>query len=240
MNNKTKKPTIRNSKTVSLVKNDWLKDKTSLVALQRNFFVIVSIVSIFGLIIAMITIKSLVEKNAIEPYVISVNTKDNMPVHIKSQSTAEYKDANPQVLEYFITNYIRAREGYSFYTYKYDYKRIVKPMSSPAVYQLFKDTTIDDEKNNPVTMFGEIGRVEVVFKQITHDKQNNIMTVRFAKKIFKSETLDSILNFQVKIHYNINAENIKASDTEINPLGITIDLYSIIEEKTIIEDETVL
>ena len=34
--------------------------------------------------------------------------------------------------------------------------------------------------------------------------------------------------------------NLKASDIEVNPLGLTVDTYEVTEEKTIIEDETFL
>lgn len=235
-----KKITQPNAKSYVQVKNGWMKDKNSFIALQRNFFMILSIVSLFGIATSMIVIKSMVEKNAIEPYVISVNTADKMPIAISSQSVKQYAGANQSVVEFFLIKYTKSREGYNFGTYKYDYDIVTRIMSTPDIYRQFRRNTFADEKTNPVKVFQDRGRVEVVIKQITHGVQSQIAIIRIAKKIYQNERLDSILNFQIKMHYNINTEGLKASDVEINPLGLVVDTYEVTEEKTLIEDETFL
>lgn len=233
--NKVTPPT---AKSFIQIKSGWAKDKNAFIAAQRNFFILLSIASIFGVVVAMIVIKSMVEKNAIEPYVISINTADKMPVAISSKSVKEYASANAAVIEFFLIKYIKSREGYNFGTYKYDYGTFVKSLSNFSIYKQFRSDVINNEKNDPSKLFGEYGRVDVVIKQISNDPKTNIATIRIAKKIYISDSLRSILNYQVKIHYIIDTTNLKASDIEINPLGIVIDTYQMIEEKTIIEDET--
>ena len=233
-----KKVTPPTQKTYIQIKKGWAKDRNAFIAMQRNFFIVLSIAAMFGVVTAMIVIKSMVEKNAIEPYVISVNTADKMPVSISSQSIKEYATANSAVIEFFLVQYIKAREGYSFGSYKYDYNIVAKAMSSYGVYKQFRTDVLNDDKNNPSKLFGEGGRVEVIIKQISHDNKSSIATIRIAKKIYISEVVRSILNFQIKVHYTIDASNLKASDIEINPLGLIVDTYDVTEEKTIIEDET--
>lgn len=221
------------------LKHGWVKDQNKFIVLQRNFFVLLSIASIFGVMIAMIVIKSMVEKNAIEPYVISVNTADKMPISVSSQSVKNYTEANQAVIEFFLVKYVRSREGYNFGTYTYDYDIVTRMMSSDMVYRRFKKENFSNDDTNPIKVFKNFGRVEVVIKQITHGVKSRIAIIRIAKKVYKHERLDSVLNFQIKLHYDIKTENLKASDIEINPLGITIDTYEVTEEKTLIEDETV-
>lgn len=220
------------------IKSGWDKDRNSFIAIQRNFFILLSLISLLGLIVAMVVIKSMVEKNAIEPYVISVNTADKMPIAINSQSVKDYARANPAVTEFFLIKYIKSREGYDFGTYNYDYNTVAKTMSTYDIYQQFRKTVINDEKNNPAKLFGKDGRIEVVIKQITHMEKSQIATVRISKKVYVGQNVRTVMNYQIKVHYTMETANLKVSDIEINPLGIIIDTYDVTEEKTIVEDET--
>ena len=220
------------------LKSGWDKDRNAFIAMQRNFFILLSLVSMAGVIVAMVVIKSMVEKNAIEPYVISVNTADKMPIAINSQSVKDYAKANPAVIEFFLIKYIKSREGYEFGTYNYDYNTVTKTMSTYDIFQQFRRTVLNDDKNNPSKLFGNSGRVEVIIKQITHTEKNAIATVRIAKKVHVADTVRAVLNYQIKLHYTMETANLKVSDIEINPLGIIIDTYDVTEEKTIVEDET--
>lgn len=234
---KHKEPSKPTNKNYAQIKHGWSKDKNAFIAMQRNFFVVLSIAAIFGVVIAMIVIKSMVEKNAIEPYVISVNTADKMPVSVSSKSVKEYANAHSAVIEFFLTKYIKSREGYHFGTYKYDYNMITRSMSNYSIYRQFKKS-LSAEENNPLKIFGNTGWVDIVIKQITHNPKTNIATIRIAKKVFLGDSLRSILNFQIKLHYTLDTANLKASDIEVNPLGMSVDTYVSTEEKTIIEDET--
>lgn len=220
------------------LKSSWDKDRNAFIAMQRNFFVLLALISMGGVIVSMIVIKSMVEKNAIEPYVISVNTADKMPVAVNSQSVRNYATANPVVIEFFLIKYIKSREGYEFATYNYDYNTVAKNMSTYGVYQQFRKAVLNDDKNNPVKIFGKDGRVEVVIKQVTHMEKSQIATVRIAKKVWIGDNVRTVLNYSIKLHYTMETANLKVSDIEINPLGIIVDTYEVTEEKTIVEDET--
>ncbi len=110
-------------------------------------------------------------------------------------------------------------------------------MSNYSIYRQFKKS-LSAEENNPLKIFGNTGWVDIVIKQITHNPKTNIATIRIAKKVFLGDSLRSILNFQIKLHYTLDTANLKASDIEVNPLGMSVDTYVSTEEKTIIEDET--
>lgn len=230
--NKKKGLSSPNAKVHNQVKNDWNKDRNSFVTIQRNFFVILSIISMIGVVFAMIVIKSMVEKNAIEPYVISVNNADKMPIAIPSQSVKEYASTNAPVIEYFIAKYIKAREGYDFTTFKYETTTTVRIMSTSEVYQTFRKFVISNEKNNPEALFGPDSRVDVVIKNIAHNPKENIANVRIAKKVTSSfGEAKSVSHFQIKLHYKLNTNEMTAGEVQINPLGFNVDSYTLTEEK---------
>ena len=239
--NKKKGLSLPNAKVHNQVKNDWHKDHNAFVAMQRNFFVMLSIVSMLGVIFAMIVIKSMVEKNAIEPYVISVNNADKMPIAIPSQSVKEYASANVPVIEYFIVKYIKSREGYDFATFKSETITTTRVMSTSEVYQTFRKFVINNEKNNPEVLFGQDSRVEVVIKNIAHNPKESIANIRLAKKVNSSFGEEkAISHFQVKLHYKLETNEMTAGEMQINPLGFQVDSYTLTEEKLFEEDEEVI
>ncbi len=239
--NKKKGLSAPNAKVHKQIKSDWNKDHNAFVAMQRNFFVLLSIGSMVGVVFAMIVIKSMVEKNAIEPYVISVNNADKMPVAISSQSVKEYTSANDPVIEYFMVKYLKAREGYDFATFKYETTSTTRIMSTPEVYQSFRRAVVLNEKNNPEILFGQDSRVDVVIKNIAHNPKESIANIRFAKKVNSTfGEAKSIAHFQVKIHYVLDTNELTAGEVQINPLGFKVDSYTLTEEKTFEIDEEVV
>ncbi len=239
--NKNKGLTPPSPKAYSQVKNNWNHDRNAFITMQRNFFVMLSVVSMVGIVVAMIVIKSMVEKNAIEPYVISVNNTDKMPVAIPSQSIKEYASANIPVIEYFLVKYIKTREGYDPNTFKYDNTTTTRVMSSPEIYQAFRRAVINDEKNNPEKLFGSDGKVEVIIKNLAHNPKEAIVNIRITKKInSSSDETKSTMHFQIKLHYILNTNDMTGGELQINPLGIKVDTYQLTEEKAFIDDEEIL
>ena len=239
--NKKKGLSIPNANLHNQVKSDWNKDRNAFVSMQRNFFVMLSIVSMIGVVFAMIVIKSMVEKNAIEPYVISVNNADKMPVAIQSQSIKEYVSENIPVIEYFIVKYIKAREGYDFATFKYEATTTARIMSTSEVYQTFRKYVFGNEENNPEVLFGRDSRIDVVIKNIAHNPNENIASIRIAKKLTSSfGESKSVSHFQVKLHYKIETKEMNAGEMQVNPLGLKIDSYTITEEKLFEEAEEMI
>lgn len=236
--NKKKGLSTPNAKVHNQVKSDWNKDRNAFVSMQRNFFVMLSIVSMVGVTFAMIVIKSMVEKNAIEPYVISVNNADKMPVAIPSQSVKEYATANAPVIEYFIVKYIKSREGYDFATFKYETTTTTRIMSTSEVYQTFRKYVVNNEKNNPEALFGQDSRVDVVIKNIAHNPKESIASIRIAKKVNSAfGEGKSISHFQVKLHYKLETSEMTAGEMQINPLGFKVDSYTLTEEKLFEEQD---
>ena len=238
--NKKKGINPPNAKSYSNIRNDWSKDRNAFVVMQRNFFIALSLIAMAGIIVAMVVIKSMVEKNAIEPYVISVNTLDKMPVAVPAQSVKEYANANIPVIEYFIVKYIKARESFDPNTFRYDNSTITRIMSTSDIYQAFRKI-VNNPDNNPRELFGPDGRVEVAVKNLTHNSKEAVITVRIAKKIGTANTdaITSTMHYQIKLHYVLETKDMTIAELQVNPLGIKIDTYQINEEKVFEEEQVV-
>ncbi len=79
----------------------WYKDKAFGIIIQRNILFIISIILFASVILSLMVIKSIVEKQAIEPYVIKVSDQDQIPISVNMNSVISYANVNQGVVEYF-------------------------------------------------------------------------------------------------------------------------------------------
>ena len=215
----------------------WYSDKHGMITTQRNLLFATCIIMFIAVIVALATIKFMIEKNAIEPYVIRVSKTDVIPTSVPMDSVKTYADANQSVIEYFITQYVKARESYSAELYNYNYNTVVNSMSTRKVYGQFYNAVVRDQQNSPIIRLNTRGEMDVIIKQVTSEIKNHITTFRIAKRVFIDGTITSVTHYQIKIHYIFDTLNLTYKDITINPLGIKVDAYDMVEEKTIVNDE---
>lgn len=213
----------------------WYKDKSFALTVQRNVLLIISILLFISIIISLITIKTIVEKRSVEPYVIKVSKQEQIPVSVSIESVRNFTSAQAGVLEYFLVNYIVARESYNFATYVHDYFTLVKRMSTGAVFQSF-ETSVNDPLNGVLKTLGKISTMDVTIKQIALESKNNIIVVRISKRIIRNGDVKSVTHYKIKMHYMLDVSNLSYKDIVLNPLGLKIDFYEVIEEKAIASD----
>ena len=206
----------------------WYEDKAFGITVQRNVLFIICILLFVAVIISLTAIKSIVEKQSIEPYVIKVSDQDQIPISVNMNSVINYANINQGVVEYFLIQYINLREGYNFSTYKYDYNNVVKRMSSDQVYNEFWNNVNSQE--GLINTIGRNGSVDVTIKQLIPDTKNNIVIMRIAKRLTVNGSVKSISNFQIKMHYIFNTTGLSYRDIVLNPLGIKVDFYETTEE----------
>lgn len=203
----------------------------------RNILLALCAFLFVGLLIALMTIKVIIEKNAVEPYVISISKTDAMPVAVNSSSVKQYSDTNLTVVEYFLSQYIKTREGYNYITYQYDYNVLTKIMSSRGVYSEFYNTTAKGDGVGPSATLGNRGTIEVIIKQITTDPRTQTSAFRIAKRTITDSTQQATSHYKITMHYIFDTSNMNYRDLTLNPLGIKIDSYQVLEEKTLVDDE---
>lgn len=236
MQESIKNQTNASTKVVKKPIKSWYQDKIFAVKIQRNILLIINIILFLAVLSSLVVIKSIVEKNSVEPYVIKVSKQDQIPVSIGIESIRNYASANQGVLEYFLIEYIRARESYNFETYMHDYSTFVRRMSTPSVFRPFWDM-VNDPTNGLLSSLGKNSKVDIVIKQIALESKNNIVVIRIAKRLMSSGNIRQISHFKIKMHYFFDTSNLTYRDIVLNPLGLKIDFYEVVEEKALVNDE---
>ncbi len=228
---------IVKSKRVVSNARTWYKDKAFGITVQRNILLIIAIILFIAVILSLLTIKSIVEKNSVEPYVIKVSKQEEIPVSIDIESIKRYASANQGVLEYFLLYYINSREGYNFETYQHDYNSVIRRMSTAQVFREFWND-VNAVDTGIINTLGRRAKVDVVIKQLALEGRNNIAVIRIARRLIQDGSVRKIEHFKIKMHYFFDTSNLSYKDIILNPLGLKVDFYEVVEEKAFVNDET--
>jgi type IV secretion system protein VirB8 len=212
--------------------HSWYTDRYFISLVQRNFLFIFCLACFTALIASLLVIKVMIEKNSIEPYIIEVSDSSLIPTSVSTQSIKSYSDANPLVIEHFLTQYVKKRETYDPLSYSYDYNVVVKTLSSDQVYGQFL-ASMRDEKMSPIMLIGKNGRIDTVIKQVVPKIKNNTFIFRISKVPSGQGADKGPKNYQVTMKYDFNTSGMSYEDSMINPLGIKINNYEILDERSL-------
>jgi len=210
----------------------WYSDRYFISLVQRNFLFVFCVICFVALITSLIVIKVMIEKNSIEPYLVEISDNSLLPVSVSTKDVKTYANANPIVIEYFLTKYIKAREGYTFSTYNYDYNTVARVLSNTAVFLAF-DKLVKDKATSPVNTLARDGYVEVNIRQVVAKVKDNTFIFRINKKVYAYQKVIADRNYQITMRYDFDTSTLSYEDAMINPLGIRVGYYEILDERNI-------
>jgi type IV secretion system protein VirB8 len=207
---------------------NWYSERYESVRIQRNFLILITMISIVTIAISVLVIRYIKSTRSIEPFVIEIEQKTGVPTVIEPVSVQAYS-ANDAIRKYFVMKYIRAREEYSFNSYDYNYNTVVRVLSSENVY--YGDYRPKFSIKNPMSPYNLYG-------------QNTYRSVNLKSIIFQSPTTAQVrIKLEVKgttiqsidkiCYVEFKFDNLQMSEEErlINPLGFKVTLYRIEDEQ---------
>lgn len=206
--------------------------ETSLSYIAKNSTQRAWIVAFFSVIVALasvLAVSFLTPLKTVEPYVIRVDNVTGM-VDILTTLNEEKITSNEALDKHFITQYVKAREGYYYDMLNKDYV-LVQLLSSPEVasdYRLIYEgeNARDVELKNNYQIDPQI--LSVVLNNSNGVK---IATTRLKLKIFNKSTqgiAEKII--VVTLSYDYFLEAIREQDRLDNPLGFKVLNYRVDEE----------
>lgn len=153
-----------NSDNVVASINNWYSDRYNSVVVQRNLMVVVLLVSLILVISSVFVVGNVSSTFKIQPFVIEVESKSGITNIVNPLSNREVT-TNEVLNKYFITRYIKSREGYSPESWRYNYLTVVRLLSNPSVYAAFKKF-INSSSSSPLAMYGSQRSTNVLFRSI--------------------------------------------------------------------------
>ncbi len=221
VNQKTKKVA-----TKYLVKN-WYADRYFSVTLQRNFLFVFATVSSVAVLFAIVLIKNLYEQKGIEPYLIEVDKKTNRMTIVDQKSKEEYT-ASEVLKDYFLTNYVTARESYDKANSEKN-NNMIRVMSTKDVYTVYQKWLPNDKAAR-----NEVGRsvvTTITIQSIMYFTTNKV-EIKFVKEFYSQDDNKKIKkNFVANVNFNFAAIDMSADERILNPLGFLVTSYNVMEQK---------
>ena len=131
---------------------NWYKDRYQVVLLQRRLLLFIAIISMSATLIAVFILSQIYPLKGVEPFLIQVDPKSGITQMVDPASVKEIT-ALESVNNYFIVQYVRARESYNVRDITQNYAK-VRVMSEPTnVYGQFKR---EATPNNPISVAARV------------------------------------------------------------------------------------
>lgn len=213
-------------------KKNWYSDRYQTVLVQRNFFLLLTLISFVGIIVSVLAVIQVTSSKNIEPFVIEIEDKTGITNVIRPLLKEQFA-YDEALRRYFITKYINARETYDPGSYRHNYNNVVRLLSASDVYTKFRRSVSPDAPGSPLR-FGPKGVREVKIKSISELKAapgqaGFVYQVRFARTDIGG-TYDAVKHLVATINFDFVDMSLTTDERAINPLGFQVTGYRLDEE----------
>ncbi|EHX3645314.1 type IV secretion system protein [Campylobacter coli] len=190
---------------------------------------LIAFVSIFIAIISIVAVVLLTPLKTIEPYVIRVDNTTGM-VDILTMLDEKEISSNEALDKYFISQYVKAREGYYYELLNQDYL-LIQLMSSEKVANEYRAWYEGENARDQILK--NSNEVNVQILSIVLGNSNGIKTSTIRAKIITKNLNTRGLSESTKV-ITLSYDYILAKASEenriLNPLGFKVTNYRIDEE----------
>ncbi len=215
---------------------NWYKDKFEFVRQQRDVLAAITVVSLLLSAASVITVMWLTPYKSVEPFVIQIDEKSGMVQRVDPVQRTEFT-ANEAIDRYFVSQYIRAREGYVPGTFQLNYQT-VRVMSATNVFRDYLKAVGRGNPDSPINLLANDGRRKVIFKNLnfvnrksSDVRASNVVLVRVLLKD-ESEKKSFEREFHGVVTMQFRYANLSLNEEErfMNPIGFLVEDYQIEQE----------
>lgn len=158
---------------------NWYNEMFLAPIAQRNLFVISAVLAVFtGLIslVSCVAILPITERTSVSVSVPQIDETAAQSIRLEKEGMT----ADQTILEFFVTEYVKRRESYSFYSY-YKNRAFVQAHSDPITFKAFDAIFNAQNPKSPAAILGERGErlVHITNYQLNTDVDPPIATVYF-------------------------------------------------------------
>jgi type IV secretion system protein VirB8 len=212
-----------------VAKKNWYADRYQTVVVQRNFLLLLTMISLAGIIVSAIAVIKVTSSKTIEPFVIEIEEKTGITNVIRPLLKEKFSHEEA-LTRYFIMKYINARETYDPSSFEYNYSTVARILSSSEVYSQFRRSISADNPESPLRLGlkGErtIKVISITPLVVAAGQTGFTAQVRFVA----TSTASTPKNLVATINYLYQDLELNRDERDINPLGFQVTGYRIDEE----------
>ncbi len=207
---------------------NWYRDRYQSVLLQRRLLSGLCVLSLLATMISVLAIAQLTPQKSVEPFVIQVDAKTGI-TQVVDPLTVQQITGVEAVNNFFIVQYIRAREGYNVRDISRNYSTVRVMSESGAVYPQFVSSANPSNPNSNAARMGSNGTRTVRFRSITYLKPDMAQARLLIEETpAKGETVQYYKIATISFEYA--KLELTPEERYINPLGFRVKEYRLDEE----------
>ena len=190
---------------------------------------LITFISVFITIISIIAVCLLTPLKTVEPYVIRVDNVTGM-VDIISTLNEKEISSNEALDKYFVSKYIKAREGYYYDMLNQDYI-LVQLLSSNEVSQAYRKIYEGDNARD--LKLGNSTQIEVSIISIVLNESNGVKTATARINLTnknKNSMAQNTSTQVITLSYEYQVAQVDEENRLLNPLGFKVTNYRVDEE----------
>lgn len=190
---------------------------------------LITFISLALAFLSLLSVALLTPLKTVEPYVIRVDNTTGM-VDILTIMDSKEISKNEALDKHFISQYVKAREGYYFDMLNQDYI-FVQLLSSPEVAVSYR--AIYSGENSREARLGNSTKVEVNILSIVLGESNGVKTATIRanlKTINKNSREESVSTKVITLSYDYELSKADEKNRLENPLGFKVLTYRVDEE----------
>ncbi|HEU5047444.1 MAG TPA: type IV secretion system protein [Rickettsiales bacterium] len=225
---------LNNKKDIAVGdKKNWYSDRYEFVSVQRNFFAIVTLLSLVLSLISTFALYQIAPLKTVEPFVIQVDQKTGVTQVVDPVRSPELT-GNEAVNQYFIVQYCRARESFlgspdrNYYNYN-----LVRVLSTGLTFKDFQHEIILSNPESPGSRLGTNGMRTIHIASIKyldrHKTTEGFDTLRYLVRAQITESKNGeasgVLHKLILIEFRYADLDLTTEDRYLNPLGFQVISY---------------
>ena len=207
---------------------DWSGNRYSTVIAQRNILLLFVLILSATISVGILTIFKISTSRTVEPFVIEIEKKSGI-VHLVDPVTVKQYSANEVLNNYFISEYIKAREIFDPYHYNYNYHTKVRLFSSSSVYNEFRNYIRSQNLDDLFNLYSDYVKSEFKIRSI-QKLGDDALQVRFTIEFTKKDGSSVRKNKIVIMSYRYAELEMDSQQRYINPLGFQVISYRVDDE----------
>jgi type IV secretion system protein VirB8 len=222
-------------------KKNWYNDRYQFVVVQRNVLSLITLLALVCSIAATFSISQLVPLKSVEPFVIQVDQKSGI-AQVVDPLKAKELTSNDAINQYFMVEYIRAREAYlgaqdrNYYNYN-----LVRVLSDPTVFSHYQHDIILSNPDSPGSRLGSSGSREVHVsslkfldkKALPAGEESRRYLVRALVIERAGGALPKNMQKLILIEFKYTELELSIEDRYLNPIGFRVLSYRIDDDNII-------
>ena len=216
-------------------KKNWYNDRYQFVVVQRNIFAVITLLSLLCSIAATFSISQLAPLKSVEPFVIQVDQKSGVTQVVDPLKSREIT-ANEAINNYFIVQYVRARESYvgSLERNYYNYN-LVRVFSGSLEFRNYQQSIIVSNPQSPAARLGTGGDREVRIGSINYLDKRSLGNGEEARRYLvkaqitekSTEGGNKVMQKLILIEFKYAELDLTAEERYLNPIGFRVLSYRV-------------